>query len=91
MRSLLAFAILVLAGSPAMAQSACKAITDSSARLACYDKAAAAARASTTGMGPMRPMTPARGEPSRIDNTIDPLSAGDDVVNARMNGICRGC
>lgn len=61
----------------------CPSIADPSARLACYDKAAAALPATARPVG--RAAAPA------IDGTkyVDP--AGEQAVNAKMKNICRGC
>ncbi len=90
MRSLLTVVIIGLAAQPSLAQTGCGAIKDPSTRLTCYDKNGSTSR-TTTGMGTARSMMPARSEPSRIDMAIDSLTAGEDVVNARIKGICRGC
>jgi hypothetical protein len=62
----------------------CKTISDSSARLACYDKAAPPARAKQASQA---------AEPSRADSPkyVDAISAEDAVMNARLKNICRGC
>ena len=66
----------------------CKAIADSAARLACYDK----------GMAPAAPPAAARpvaraAPAPKTDNSkyIDTISAEDAIMNERIKGICRGC
>ena len=62
----------------------CKAITDSAARLACYDR----------GTAPVAAKPVARTSPApATDNSkyIDAISAEDAVMNQRIKGICRGC
>lgn len=80
----------VLAAFCALTQAAlaqtpeCKSISDSAARLACYDKAPAASAAKAAS----RP-DPA----SKIDSAkyVDSISAEDALMNARLKNICRGC
>lgn len=70
---------------PAFAATAeCKAITDSRARLACYDREATATPAQPTARS-------AAG--SKVDNGkyVDSIGAEDAIVNARLKNICRGC
>jgi hypothetical protein len=84
------FAVIVAFGAlsqSTLAQAAeCRSIPDSSARLACYDKAAPPAALAA------RPLAPA----ARVSNSppvgyVDSLSAEDARVNAQMKNICRGC
>jgi hypothetical protein len=68
---------------PALAQSPdCKSMTNSDARLACYDKTAAAAKPAS------RPV-PA----SKVDTAkyVDTIGAEDAMMNARLKSICKGC
>ena len=68
----------------------CKLITESAARLACYDKAS-----------PVKAGKPAAAKPvaaapaSKADGTqtqyVDTISAEDVLMNARLKNICRGC
>ena len=62
----------------------CKAITDSAARLACYDRATPSAAPKPVARTSSAPAT---------DNSkyIDAISAEDAVMNQRIKGICRGC
>jgi hypothetical protein len=61
----------------------CKSISDTSGRLACYDKAAR----------PVASKSPPRTAPaSKGDGTyVDPISAEDALMNARLKNICKGC
>ena len=62
----------------------CKAISDSSARLACYDKVAPPVRAKQASQA---------AEPSSAESPkyVDRISAEDAVMNARLKNICSGC
>ena len=81
----------VLAALCALTQTAlaqipdCKSITDSAARLACYDKRAPAASAAKPASRP--------GPAPKIDPAkyVDTISAEDVLMNARLKNICRGC
>ena len=70
----------------------CKSITDSAARLACFDKAtkapAPAGKSATS-----KPVVPAKGPGSKVDagKYVDTISAEDALMNARLKNICRGC
>jgi hypothetical protein len=78
------FVICALCQTAAAQVPDCKAITDSAARLACYDKSTPSAAA--------RPV--ARAAPAaKTDNSryIDTISAEDAIMNERIKGICRGC
>jgi hypothetical protein len=76
--SLTAFAQTAIAQTPN-----CKSIADTSARLACYDKAAPAAAARPLASVPA----------SKIDTSkyVDTIGAEDARMNARLRNICRGC
>ena len=68
----------------ALAQTGeCKSIPEAAARLACYDKPAAASAATA------KPLAPA----SKPDAAayVDEISAEDVRMNARLKNICRGC
>jgi hypothetical protein len=66
----------------------CKSISNTGARLACYDKAAppAAAPASAKPASRTAPV-------SKVDagKYVDSISAEDALMNARLRNICRGC
>lgn len=88
----LLFSLGVLCGlcQAALAQGSeeCRSIPDRAARLACYDRETPP---STSRAPAMR--SPRTAPTSRVDSAKDMGSVGgdDEVVNARMNGICRGC
>jgi hypothetical protein len=65
----------------AMAQTPeCKSIAARNDRLACYDKAGA----------PAKTLQPAAVKPDS-SGYVDPISAEDARMNARLKNICRGC
>jgi hypothetical protein len=66
----------------------CKSISESRARLACYDKATPPAAASAPAK-PASRTAPA----SKVDAAkyVDSISAEDALMNARLRNICRGC
>jgi hypothetical protein len=92
------FVILLAMG--ALSQSAiaqtpqCKSISESAARLACYDKSGPPA-ASSAAAKPVTPSAAAksRAPASNVDNAkyVDTISAEDAIMNARLKNICRGC
>jgi hypothetical protein len=72
----------------AMAQTPnCKSIADSSARLACFDKAAPSA-APAAAVRSSASIAASRADTSKY---IDTISAEDTLMNARLKNICRGC
>jgi hypothetical protein len=79
------FAVLAAVSAlsqPAFAQTPdCKSISDSAARLTCYDKKAPPASAA------------AKPGPASADSAkyVDSISAEDALMNARLKNICRGC
>ena len=83
------FAVLVATCAISQAASAqppvCKSIVDSAPRLACYDSAAPPAAAK-----PADPATipTAKADPAKY---VDPISAEDALMNARLKNICHGC
>ena len=87
-----AFVVVILCAltRSALAQGTeeCRSIPDRAARLACYDREAPPLTSRT-------PATPsARAAPApKPDSSKDRDSPGsdDELVNARMNSICRGC
>ena len=89
MRLLFALIAVVTLGQAAMAQGQqCKAVTDPSMRLACYDKAAPPV-AATRARRPTVSTDPTRR--SMLQKYVDPIGAEDAVLHERINGICRGC
>jgi hypothetical protein len=90
------FAVLVAIS--ALSQSAvaqtgeCKSIADSTARLACYDKAApVAASASKPAPSRTTAATKSPGAKADVAKYVDTISAEDALMNARLKNICRGC
>ena len=71
----------------AMAQPPeCKSISDSAARLACYDRGKPASAAAARLVKPA-PSTSA----VETEKGSDAISAEDALMNERIKGICRGC
>ena len=73
----------------ANAQTAdCKSLSNSGARLACYDKATPPV-ASPVSAKPSSRATPA----AKVDAAeyVDTIGAEDALMNARLKNICRGC
>jgi hypothetical protein len=89
MRLFFSLVAVVTLGQAAIAQGQeCKAITDPSMRLACYDKRLPPV-ATTRAPRPAVPTDPT----SEVDATkyVDPIGAEDALLHERINGICRGC
>jgi hypothetical protein len=83
------FAVLVATCAMSQAASAqppvCKSIVDAAPRLACYDNAAPPATAKPADAATI----PApRADPAKY---VDPISAEDALMNARLKNICHGC
>ncbi len=84
----------VLVASCALCQTAiaqtpnCKSITDSAARLACYDKSMPPAPPSAAAKPVARSAPAQRTDSSKY---VDSISAEDAIMNDRIKGICRGC
>jgi hypothetical protein len=89
MRLFFALVAAVTLGQLAIAQGQeCKAVTDPSMRLACYDKAAPPVATTRA------PRLAVRADPTaEIDATkyVDSIGAEDALLHERINGICRGC
>jgi hypothetical protein len=83
------FAVLVAMCAISQAASAqppiCKSIVDAVPRLACYDNAAPPAMA--------KPAVLATIPAANADSAkyVDPISAEDALMNARLKNICNGC
>jgi hypothetical protein len=89
MRLLFALAAACALCQTAMAQTPeCKSISDSAARLACYDRT----KPPKALPAAARPGTRAAPAPAS-DNAkyVDPISAEDALMDQRIKGICRGC
>jgi len=93
MRLFAAFAAICALSQIALAQTAiaqtpdCKSMADAGARLACYDKAAPAAKPAA------RPLASVSTPAAKADTEkyVDTISAEDALMNARLKNICRGC
>jgi hypothetical protein len=84
-------AILGMTGTASAETQDCKTLTDPAARLTCYDKINP-----PVASYPIPLPKPAHSIPlTRPDGTTgsaEVSESGDDaLVNAKMNGICRGC
>jgi hypothetical protein len=66
----------------------CKSISDSAARLACYDKNGPAARPSAAAKPASRPNPVSKADAGKY---VDSISAEDKRMNTRLKNICRGC
>jgi hypothetical protein len=81
-------AICALSQTAAAQSGECKSIADSSARLACYDKAAPPAA---------KPAASAKVPGTKADTSkdtskyVDKIGAEDARMNAQLKNICRGC
>jgi hypothetical protein len=84
--SLTAFAQTAIAQT-AIAQTNCKSIADSSARLACYDKAAP----SVAPAAAARSLASVPASKTDTSKYVDTIGAEDTLMNARLKNICRGC
>jgi len=88
MRLFFLLVAVVTLGQTAIAQGQeCRAVTDPSMRLACYDKAA-------PPVATLAPRSAVRTDAtSKVDATeyVDPIGAEDALLHERINGICRGC
>jgi hypothetical protein len=86
------FAVLVASctlSQAAIAQTSdCKSISDSGARLACYDKAAPPLVSSTTAKPASRA---APGSKADVGKYVDSIGAEDARMSAQLKNICRGC
>jgi hypothetical protein len=89
MRLFFALVAAATLGQVAIAQGQeCKAVTDPSMRLACYDRAVPPVAATRA------PRPAVRTDPTaEVDATkyVDPIGAEDALLHERINGICRGC
>jgi hypothetical protein len=92
MRLLVAIAAISALGGAASAETQdCKTLTDPAARLTCYDKINPPVATYPIPLPkPAHPIPLTR--PDGTTGTADVSESDDDaVVNAKMNGICRGC
>jgi hypothetical protein len=88
--ALFALVILCALTQSALAQGTeeCRSIPDRTARLACYDREAPPLTSRTPAPPPARTAPAPKPDSSR---DMDSPGADDELVNARMNSICRGC
>ncbi len=66
----------------------CRSIPDRTARLACYDREAPPATSRMPASASARAAPASRPDASKY---MDSPGSDDELVNARMNSICRGC
>jgi len=87
------FALVILCtltqGAPAQGTEECRSIPDRTARLACYDREAPPMTSRRTATPSPAQKAPAPKPASSGD--MNAPGADDELVNARMNSICRGC
>jgi hypothetical protein len=81
-------AIFALTGVAGAQTPQCKSISDSAARLACFDKQPAPAASSTAGKPASSPKSPPKADAAKY---VDSIAAEDKLMNARLKNICRGC
>ena len=65
----------------------CRSIPDRTARLACYDREAPP----LTSRTPTTPSARAAPAPKLDSSNMGSSGSDDELVNARMNSICRSC
>lgn len=90
MRVPFALVILCALTQSALAQGTeeCRSIPDRMARLACYDREAPPLTSRTLATPSARAVRAPRPDSSK---SVDSPGSDDELVNARMNSICRGC
>ena len=81
-------AIFVLTQTATAQTPECKSISDSAARLACFDKKAAPATPSTAAKPASSPNSASKPDTAKY---VDTIAAEDKLMNARLKNICRGC
>jgi hypothetical protein len=70
----------------------CKTLADPAARLTCYDKINPPVATYPIPLPkPARPIPLTRPDGTTGSADVSDSTADDPVVNAKMNGICRGC
>jgi hypothetical protein len=86
-------AICALSQTAAAQTPECKAIADSGARLACFDKAAPSATLSVAAKPSAALPAAKKDAAAKIDTAkyVDTISAEDALMNAKLKNICRGC
>lgn len=89
MRSFVVLAAIFALTQTATAQAPqCKSISDSAARLACFDTKAAPAAPSAAAKPASSPSSASKPDPAKY---VDTIAAEDKLMNARLRNICRGC
>jgi hypothetical protein len=78
-------AVCALSQSAAAQTPECKSITDTTARLACYDKSSAPPASSA------RRVAPVAKADTKDTKYVDPITQEDARMNAQLKNICRGC
>jgi hypothetical protein len=80
-------AICALSQTAAAQSPECKSIPDPGTRLACYDRVA------PPPASPVAAKPASRAPVTKIDNSkyVDTISAEDQLMNAKLKNICRGC
>jgi hypothetical protein len=81
-------AIYALSQAAAAQTPACKSITDSGQRLACYDKATPPPASPAAARSRDRAAPASKAEAGAY---VDAISAEDKLMNARLKNICKGC
>ena len=85
-------AIFALTGAAAAQPPQCKSISDSAARLACFDKKPAPAAPSAAAKPASSPSSPPKADAAKDPaKYVDSIAAEDKLMNARLKNICRGC
>ncbi|MBR0828446.1 hypothetical protein JQ596_23185 [Bradyrhizobium manausense] len=69
----------------------CRAITDPTAQLACYNNEAPPAQAAKRQRPAPAPQKPKVDSEKYSEKSLESLDTEDAVMRARINGICRGC
>lgn len=86
--------LVVIVAICALSQSAiaqtgeCQSIPEPRGRLACYDKTASPPASPAAAKPASRAAPQLNVDPEKY---VDPISAEDALMNARLNNICRGC
>jgi ABC-type oligopeptide transport system substrate-binding subunit len=89
MRFIAILVALCALSQTAVAQTpACKSISDSGQRLACYDKATPPPASPAAAKSSARAAPASKAEAGTY---VDTISAEDALMNARLKNICKGC
>jgi hypothetical protein len=91
MKHVAALVALCALSQSAVAQTPeCKTITDTTARLACYDKPSAPPASSARRVAPVA-KAETKATQTKDTQYVDPISQEDARMNAQLKNICRGC